>query len=571
MSRAQNKRSKTMAAHTLKKTSFFLFFIFFLLAGHFVYALPSEHDPLQAKILTSSSHTGVHESLLMGVQINLAEGWYIYAPQKNTSHIPPHLEDQGSSNIDHPTLFWPPANIISTNGIEILVYTHNTLLPLIISPQNSDAPIDLNMLLEGVVCNQRLCIPYKIPLSLSIPQGPRHPTSDTIKLEEALMASSPSPKVALTASFFESFKTILIIVGSGFLGGIILNFMPCVLPVLSLKLLSLLKKKSFSTIMSLKLIKIRFLMSFLGILSFFILFAILTIILNYFGKSLGWGIQFQNSYFLGGLIIILILFSLNLWGFFEVRLPQWFLNWVARKNVTFFSVEEKTASHLYEFFLKDFAAGLLTAILATPCSAPFLGTALSASLTQPAFMVILIFLSIGTGLGLPYLIMMIYPEFIHKLPHSGSWMQTLKRFLSLGLLGTALWLSFILISPSRELSSPSAQGASWQTFNPEKLSIYINNGQSVLVNVTADWCLTCKTNKFFTFENTNVQKIFSDKNIILMQADWTHTNQDIELYLKSFKRNGIPLSVYYSSKSPQGIILPELLTPSNLIDFLNKN
>ena len=559
-----------MTSSTLKKTIFFLSIIFLLFMKTFVFAFPGENIPLQAKILTSSTRIDARDSFLMGIQINLKEGWHIYAPQKDTSFVPPDLKDQRSSNIDKYTLFWPPPEEISSNGINSLIYTHQIILPLIIFPKRLDSSLDINFLLEGVACNHSQCIPYKIPLSLAVPQGSFAQTVDTNKLEDALKRSSLSPHVAVKESFFEFFKTILVIIGSGFLGGIILNFMPCVLPVLSIKLLSLLKKKSLSDVMSLNLIKIRFLMSFLGILSFFILFSLLSIILHYFGKTLGWGIHFQNPYFLGGLIIILVLFSLNLWGLFEVSLPRWFLNWIGNKNLFFSSKEEKTESHLYEFLLKDFASGLLTAVLATPCTAPFLGTALGASLTQPPLMVILIFLSIGTGLGFPYLMMMIYPKLLSKLPHPGSWMQKLKRFLSLGLLGTALWLGFILIAPSNDAPVIHLQKTPWQPFDFSKVSTYLKRGQCVLVNVTADWCLTCKANKFFTFTNKDVQKVFLHKKIILMEADWTRPNQEIEYYLKSFGRGGIPFSVYYTSKNPEGIILPDLLTPSSLINFLDK-
>lgn len=560
-----------MAYSLFRKTIFLVSLVFFLTGGKLVHAIFNDQTPLSVKLLSSSTHMGSHNTFLMGIQIELSEGWHIYAPQKNTSFIPPHLQDKGSKNIYSYKIFWPTPHKISLNGEEGLVYSHKILLPLIISLKNSTLPLDVNMLFVGVACNQKQCVPYKIPLSLSIPAGPLRPTQEATILKDALKNSSSSPPAPHEKSFIDSFTALLIILGSGFLGGIILNFMPCVLPVLSIKLFSLLEKKILSNTLNTHLIKMRFLISFLGILSFFMVFAFLTIALHYFGKTLGWGIHFQNPYFLGCLIIILLLFTLNLWGVFEVRLPSWILNWVSHKNSFFYSERNKPQSSFYDFFLKDFASGLLTAILATPCTAPFLGTALGASLTQSPAVVILIFFSIGTGLGAPYLIMMIYPSLIHKLPHPGAWMQKLRYLLSLGLLGTSLWLGFVLLSPLTNISVSSSQTLSWQIFSTSKLSSYINTGHHVLVNVTADWCLTCKANKFFTFENEEVQKFLLHKKIILIEADWTRPNPDIELYLKDLNKRGIPLTIYYTPQNPHGIILPELLTPSRLIDFLNNH
>ena len=519
-------------------------------------------DPVQIQLLTSSSSLGQKTPFLFGLEITLKEGWHLYAPQKDSSFLPPSFENNDSLNMSDFTFFWQRPFKMSEDGLDILIYHSKMIIPFTTTILNTSKEAFLKTTLKLVVCNKTQCLPYSKDLSYTLLPGPFKATPETPLLEDTLKTSSlgfPEPQDAEN-----SFFAFLILLGSAFLGGFILNFMPCVLPVLSLKFLSLLKKRSSASHQSLPFLKIRFLMSFLGILTFFCGFALLSSLGRFFGTHIGWGLQFQSPYFLGGMILLLLLFSLNLWGLFEINLPSFLFNWINKQRG---DVHKRSGPNTLSFFARDYGSGLFAALLATPCTAPFLSIALGASLTQNPFIVFLTFLFIGSGFGLPYLLMIFYPKLLYKLPAPGAWMQTFKRILSLGLVGTALWLTFVLFSPH---FSVSENDSAWIPFSPQTLEQHLQKGDSVLVDVTAEWCLTCKVNKLRVYKKPSLKNLFKERKIILLRADWTRPNLDIEHYLKSFGRTAIPFTVYYTPHHPEGIILPELLTPTFLTTLIQE-
>ncbi|MBS0185156.1 MAG: thioredoxin family protein [Proteobacteria bacterium] len=553
----------------LKKITLF----FFLLCGLFSYlsliCLPSPlfaspKDPIQVQILSSSTHFGKETSLLLGLEITLQEGWHIYAPQKEAVFPPPTFENNTSLNMGTLTFFWPPAQKISKGAEDILVYAQKIILPFTSSILDPSKTAVLKTTLKLIACNHRQCMPYNKDLHYTISPGSLEETPEAPLLKAALKNASLEFPSSLPSQK-NAFLMFLTILGSAFLGGLILNFMPCVLPVLSLKFLSVLKKRSSSETIPLSHLKIRFLMSFLGILTFFCGFGLISSSARFFGKHIGWGFQFQSPSFLGIMILILFLFSLNLWGFFEINLPSFLLEWINKHTVI--PQKIKTSEATFSSFANDYASGLFSALLATPCTAPFLSVALGASLTQDPFRIFFIFLVIGIGFGFPYLLMTFYPQILLKLPAPGSWMKTFKRILSLGLFGTGLWLLFVLVMPYISVSKSDSE---WIPYSSQSLENHLQKGDSVLVDVTAEWCLTCKMNKFRVFQNHTFKKLAKEHGLILMRADWTRPNAKIEDYLKSYGRTAIPFTVYYTPLHPKGLILPELLTPSFLINFLQE-
>lgn len=519
----------------------------------------AEKIPISIRLLSSSTHLGNQKALLLGLEINLKEGWHIYAPQEDLSFRPPSFKDQGSSNIQGFQFFWPPSQLHLKDNIETRIYDHTLIIPfsILVDPQK-DA--HLKATLSLIACHNNLCIPYDKDFSLFIPKGHLRPTPEAPLLEDLKKENNLSLQPPLRSSYL----SLGSLMGISLLGGFILNFMPCVLPVLSLKFLSLLKKGISSPPTGLKFLKVRFLMGFLGILTFFIGFAILTCLTRFLGYTIGWGFHFQNPYFLSFFIILLLFFTLNLWGYFEITLPRPILDWMSARAPA-------ASLDIMGSYFKDYAQGLFAALLATPCTAPFLSLALGASLTQPFPVVLLIFLCIGMGFGIPYLLMIIYPNFLYKLPKPGPWVKNFKRFLSLGLLGTAFWLSYVLVAPYENFPSLKRPTSSqWIAFSPENLTKELQKGHSVLVDVTAEWCLTCKLNKFMVYENSAFQRLSRTQNITLMRADWTRKDRSIERYLKSFGRNAIPFTVYYTPSHPEGIILPELLSLSFLTTIIEE-
>ena len=376
-------------------------------------------------------------------------------------------------------------------------------------------------------------------------------------------------------------------------GGFILNFMPCVLPVLALKLLGTVGYAARGR----SVVRVGFLASAAGIVVTFLALAAIAIGFRAAGLAVGWGLQFQQPLFLVAMTAILTVFAANLWGLFEIPLPA-----------ALTALGEGRA-HLGSFF-----AGVLATLLATPCTAPLLGTALGFALLSPPLAALAIFAAMGIGLALPYLAVAAVPALALWLPKPGAWMVELKRVLGVALAATALWLLWVLavesgvavaiicgvlliavvlvvvwipataarrvavvalisgalIAPNfvtPPAPSESANGF-WQPFDESRIASLVAQGRTVFVDVTADWCLTCKVNEGLALAPTAVRQHLAAPNVVAMRADWTRPNPAIARYLREFGRYGIPFNVVYGPRTPQGVILPEILTPDAVLNSL---
>jgi suppressor for copper-sensitivity B len=214
----------------------------------------------------------------------------------------------------------------------------------------------------------------------------------------------------------------------------------------------------------------------------------------------------------------------------------------------------------------DLASGAMATLLATPCSAPFVGTAVAFAFTASPQVMMAVFLVMALGLASPWLLVAAVPRLAAFLPRPGKWLIWVRRILALGLLLTAAWMVFILIavvSGEKALSS-----GDWQKWQPGLAESLASDGQIVLVDVTADWCLTCKANQLFVLETETVQQLLTQEKVVLLQADWTRPDDQILNYLKSFGRYGIPFNAIYGPGLESPLVLPELLTPSALSDAI---
>lgn len=385
------------------------------------------------------------------------------------------------------------------------------------------------------------------------------------------------------------------------LGGLILNLMPCVLPVLSLKLLSLVQHGGGEPAD----VRMGFLASAAGIITACLALAGVLAAMKAAGSVVGWGIQFQQPWFLIGLITLVTVFACNLWGFFEVRLPA-FIGNAGTGHA------EGVGGH--------FLQGVFATLLATPCSAPFLGTAIGFALAGATADIFMVFAALGVGLALPYLAVATVPGLATRLPKPGTWMVKLRVVLGFALAATAIWLLTVLAGTSGadaalvtgalmgaaamvlfvahrptgrglKASAPALAGTFilalmvpswlpapatnskttaldgiWQPFNEAAIPKLVAEGKTVYVDVTADWCLTCLVNKGVVLSDTRVQEILADKNVVAMIADWTKPNEAISRYLARYGRYGIPFNIVYGPKMPDGVVLPELLRPGLVLD-----
>ena len=347
--------------------------------------------------------------------------------------------------------------------------------------------------------------------------------------------------------------SLLFILLASFAGGVILNIMPCVLPVLSLKLASILSMGGASPAQ----IRTRLMAGAAGILTSFALLGLVLVGLKLAGGRLGWGVQFQNPWFLGVMMLIMALFTLSLLDIVRFPIPAF---------------AGRIGAH---GLLGDFAAGFMATILATPCSAPLVGTAVSFALAASAPQLFLVMLVMGTGLALPWLILAAFPHWIAAMPAPGAWMKWVKPLLASGLVATILWLGWLLAGASGILASDNKIAGgngtpAWQPWQLHAIETHLAKGQPVFVDVTADWCITCKVNKALVLNSGDIRAAFEAKNTVMLQADWTLPDSEIADYLASFGRFGIPFNILYYPDGRPPVIFDELLTKEKIVSALDK-
>ena len=433
-------------------------------------------------------------------------------------------------------------------------------------------------------------------------------TKVTVTLTDGDRALEASPAVTTGADQGAAAPALAPMLAMALLGGLILNLMPCVLPVLSIKLLSVVKHGGGCV----RAVRADFMATAAGILFSFLVLAGVMIALKSAGAAVGWGIQFQQPLFLAAMAVVVSLFACNLWGIFEIPLPR-------------FIAEAAAADpHHPGTLAGPFVAGAFATLLATPCSAPFLGTAIGFALARGATDILAVFATLGLGLALPYLAVAAIPRLATALPRPGRWMIGLRRLLGSALAGTALWLLWLLpgrgspvlsvivgalivglaltltlrsqlsarrrrlVLPAAGLLALAAVAApaalrpatapeqifeaNWQPLDLAVVRQQVAAGHLVFVDVTADWCLTCIANKRLVLDRPEITARLHDRSghVIAMRADWTHPNDAIARYLASFERYGIPFNVVYGPAAPNGLALPELLTPSAVLDGITR-
>jgi suppressor for copper-sensitivity B len=401
-----------------------------------------------------------------------------------------------------------------------------------------------------------------------------------------------------------SLSSVLLLLVIAFLGGMILNVMPCVLPVLTIKLASIAEMGGQDRIT----IRRRMLATAAGILTSFAVLAAGLILVQLAGHSIGWGTQFQNPYFLCFMSVVMVLFSLSLFDKITVPLPA---------GISQISAGGRSNSKLGA----DFSSGFLVTLLATPCSAPLVGTAVSFALASPPPLLFTVLMVMGAGLAVPYLLGAIMPDFGKLLPRPGKWMLRVKQGLGLGLLGTLIWLLWlvqsqlgisgliglllclgglclslffmptqmravqqaamltllagaIILPPLLADTAPARPlvqaGDDWAIFSQQALDEAREQNKRVFVDVTADWCVTCKLNKVFVLEDKDVRAALGADDVVRLRADWTVPDDDISAYLFSFGRFGIPFNAVYGPAAKEPLILSELLSADEVISALAK-
>ena len=397
-------------------------------------------------------------------------------------------------------------------------------------------------------------------------------------------------------------QNVILLILFAFIGGLILNIMPCVFPILSIKILRFVEYGENSSSQTYKF----GLFYSLGVILSFLLIAFTLLAFKSSGEVIGWGFQLQYP------LVIAILFYLF------VALGFMFMS-----NLVFGSQlgQLSVAAQVKNESLESFLTGILAVVVASPCTAPFMGSAIGFALLQPSLNSIFIFLSLGIGFALPYLILSIKPALLSFLPKPGAWMETFKQFMAFPMWASALWLLWVLsgqVDPDTVIlvligglsislalwllerntseilllkwlvrlavlaifalsiwilptsySTQTSQNQQDITYSEELLTKYRDDNELIFLNFTADWCITCKVNESVALNSEAVKALIKQKNIRYLEADWTRKNEAIAKKLEEFDRSGVPLYLLYPSTG-KPIILPEILTEDILLNYLNE-
>ncbi|HEX3435246.1 MAG TPA: protein-disulfide reductase DsbD domain-containing protein [Pseudacidobacterium sp.] len=403
------------------------------------------------------------------------------------------------------------------------------------------------------------------------------------------------------------FSGIARVLALAFLGGVILNLMPCVFPVLFIKALSLLHSSQHER----HRLRAHGLVYALGILVSFWIVVALLLLLRAGGKQLGWGFQFQSPGFVAVIALLLFFLGLSLAGMFEIGLSLT----SAGSNLA--------AKHGYA---GSFFTGVLAVIVATPCTAPFMGAAIGYALSHSALVSFLVFTALALGLAAPYLLLTFQPAWTKALPRPGAWMEILRQATSIPIFGTVIWLvwlfaqtaganalvglltAFVLLAiagwilgrwPAKTPAALAAavvlasavglslfsvhklsatpvlantsQGSEWEPFTSTIVGKYREQGRPVFVDFTAKWCLSCQVNERVILQRADVQQKLRDGGFALVRADWTNSDESITKALNDLGRSGVPTyAVYSGAQQDPPQVLPEVLTPGIVLNALAK-
>ena len=505
------------------------------------------HEHVSLELISSVNSIPKENNLHLGLYFKLDPGWKIYWKYPGKAGYPPGIDWVKSKNIKDLEILWPKPEEFEILGMESLGYSKEVILPIKLIIENNNEKLLANFDVDYLTC-KKICIPFNDNLILNIPTGDGQVSEYGKVINQYIDKSN-----YLNYSSLLNPDSILLFLFIAFVGGVILNFMPCVFPVLSLKIYNVLSQQQQN--INNKTIKRNFLATILGIIFSFFVLSLITVLLKSLGHSLGWGFQFQSPIFLSFMILILILFSLNLIDVFSIDIPFFFKKFL-NKVINF----NKKSS---EFF-QNFLLGSFITILSTPCSAPFIGTALGFAFVSSNQVIFLIFFCISLGLSSPYIILATKPQILSFLPKPGLWMKKFKYFLSFLLILTAIWLASVLLIQINVINNDSKNN-NWLNFDTIKLKELVNENNIVFVDITADWCMTCFYNKKTVLDRKKVKNIFEKYDVKKMRGNLTKPNKEINKYINSYGRFGIPANVIYSPSAPQGILLSELLTVRNLL------
>ncbi len=612
----------------------------------------NEMPYVTAKLLADTTAIQPGKPFKLGVELTMKSGWHTYYKESGDAGLPSKITWHLPAGFTAGPILWQKPEKFNDSGIITYGYKDQTLIGATITPPptfNAEK-VDFKADVKWLSCAE-ICVPGGTSVSLSMPleksgsmaaaanaeqfsklgfEGSVKElgSSNTSSTDGGAVSSATRPRAPdggasiLNQKFnvegsAEKPQSLLAYLALALIGGMILNVMPCVLPVIAIKVLSFFEQARDEPA-RVRLLGLTFTA---GIISSFLVLAAIVIAIQATGRTVGWGFQFQYPGFLIAMSALVLLFAMSLFGLFYVSVPgQTKVDQLANK----------------EGYSGTFFKGVLATILSTPCTAPFLGTALGFAFAQPWWTVTLIFFTIGLGMSLPYLVLTAKPEWMRFMPKPGVWMEKFKESLGFVLLATVAWLLGVLGSElgiegiigttyflialafaawivGRFTDLTSEQGRKvivyslaaaivaasfyffvyplpgiglktqpvaksdaespikWQPFTVEALDKALAEHKTVLLDFTADWCLTCKFNEKTVLESEPVVEKIKALNVVPMKADWTVQDPTITQLLNKFNRSGVPLYVIFpAGKQTQPIVLPEVINQQMMLEKLEE-
>ena len=625
-------------------------------------ANPVETGHAKASLITNLQSSS-QESFYVGIRLQMQDGWHTYWENPGDSGSPFEATWTTDAGVIIENVSWPTPQTIPYPPLMTFGYEGDVVFPFQVFRSLDTKLTEISLDFDFLICAD-ICIPEQATLTLDLTSVSSSDlldqaidnlptklvkTKSTIS-EDELKVVFRSPKEFSTAYIFpregdlfaytpnqtisqidentfeitlplvqdgiESFSGIISLDGQGFqfeeqiasaggmslwqailfalIGGLILNLMPCVFPVISLKVLSFVSMGGDDHA------KIRnHALAFVGgVMSTFLSIATALIIIRSTGSMIGWGYQLQSPVVVG--ILTLIMLGIGMILLTNINVATGLTNIGS-------NVQNRND------FSGSFFTGVLAVVVASPCTAPFMGAAVGYALLQPSFATLPIFLSLGLGFAGPYLILAIKPQWISSLPKPGPWMETLKQFFAFPMIATALWLMWVfMVQTSGDAliqllilglslglaiwmitafkgrwkwigliltfiasiqifnNLPNNANEITQSVDADSWNLSIEsdlqaNNQAYLINFTAAWCITCQTNEKAALARTSVQDYLAEQNIKYIKADWTNRNEDIAIGLAKYERSGIPLYIFWKPGMRNSKILPAVLTEDLLI------
>jgi len=606
----------------------------FLIMSAFIYANKSDKI-LTLKIEKKEIKTEISEKFDIKLLVKIKDHWHINSNEPNDEFLIPATVEINNDSFKIENKIFPEAKEFSLPYSDKPAIVYEGEFEIIVSlkatknlkPGKYKIPVTFGY----QACNDKTCLrPANIEDTITVnlyeannkltgkieqinKEEPKKEIKKTSQISEKETVidgkNKPVTQKQKNTTDNESLFFILIF---AFIGGMILNLMPCVLPVLSLKIMGIVQQAGEDPKEKLK----HGILFTIGVLVSFWALAGLLLILRAGGEQLGWGFQLQSPGFVIILVVLLFMFALSMFGLFEIG---------ASLTAVGQNTQNKSA------YMGSFMSGILATVVATPCTAPFMGSALGYAISQPPIISLLVFTFLGLGMAAPYLVLTNSPKLLKFVPKPGAWMETMKQVMGFLLVATVLWLLWVLslqtgaegliivlaslvitsiggwiygrwgnISKRKrtrvisqflfviilvfgtafslynvETKSENADGVhkqgsiSWQKFSPELVSQLRKENKPVLIDFTAAWCLSCQVNEKVAFGDAEVQRVLKEKNVETLKADWTNNDEVITKALAEFGRNSVPLYVLYLP-GKEAELLPEIITPGIVLQALEK-